>query len=67
MGMFEYGVGLSDARSKEDMQFVTDAYRAGAKQQIDNILEALKPLSKDGQVSEAWFRIEQIIRETEKQ
>ena len=67
MGMFEYGVGLSDARSKEDMQFVTDAYRAGASQQIENILGVLKPLSKDGQVSEAWFKIEQRIRETEKQ
>lgn len=67
MGMFEYGVGLSDARSKEDMQFVTDAYRAGARQQIENILEALRPLCKGGQVSESWFRIEKIIRETEKQ
>ncbi|MFY9331774.1 MAG: hypothetical protein WAO41_08870 [Candidatus Nanopelagicales bacterium] len=66
MGMFEYGVRMSEARDNGDMKFVADAYRAGAKQQIENILEAVKPLSKNGQVSEAWFKIEEIIRETEK-
>lgn len=66
MGMFEYEADLAAARSKEDMQFVADAYRAGAKQQIENIIEALRPLSKGGQVSDAWFKIEKIIRETEK-
>lgn len=66
MGMFEYGVELSEASSKEDMTFVAKAYRAGAKQQIENVVEALRPLNKNGQIAEAWFKIEQIIRETEK-
>jgi hypothetical protein len=47
MGMFEYRVTLSEARSPEDMQFVANAYRAGQKKEQDEIWSKLEPLFRD--------------------
>jgi hypothetical protein len=66
MGMFEYEVGLSEARSKEDMKFVAEAYAAGSNQRAAEILSSLKQLSNEGHLNLAWFQVEKIIRETGK-
>jgi hypothetical protein len=42
MGMSEYGVGLSEARTPEQMGFVSQAFRAGEDKAKLRIIQLLK-------------------------
>ena len=52
------------AKTKEDMDFVADAYRAGQTKEQDRILAELEQYKQGGQVEMAWFKLERIVRDS---
>lgn len=66
MGMHEYTVGLSDARTSQDIKFVEQAFVAGIKSEQERILQLLGVESKYGYVNDLLASLRKKIEETGK-
>jgi hypothetical protein len=64
VGQFEYSVGLANASTPEDMEFVASAFRAGELKERKRILSDLEALSDgNGYLSIALFKLRKIIND----
>lgn len=62
MGHFEYSVGLANASTPQDMEFVAGAFRAGELKERQRITDALEAeVDGSGHITMALFKLRKII------
>lgn len=61
LGQHEYSVGLAEASTPKDMNFVAEAFRAGQLKERQRITDELESLAQNGVLTIALFKLRKII------
>jgi hypothetical protein len=64
VGQSEYSVGLANASTPEEMEFVASAFRAGQEKERNRILSDLLAETNNDYLQIAVFKLKNIINNT---